>query len=1039
MGRQISRTAVCCCVHDDHEFLTEALRSFEDAGPCYVFVSRLSWNDDEGDWKRAADLARLAGATVVEGEWCSEAAHRAGALAHLSLQGHEFALIPDGDEIIEPRLLAAVILSLESGLCDRVTVEWDTYWKSGEFVIRPRERFCPLIGLRLDTAKHVLLREFKGGRHLHLGAEHGIIHHLSYAGSDSRIERKVTTWGHKDEVDPDWLSAVWRKWDEAPLMTDLHPTHPAAYRRAVRIDRPKILGGIDFDRPWLLRTQPEPADAWPKVSAVVPVYGGEEELVACLEGLESCSDLLHEAIVVDNASPDNCADIAECFEVADVIRSDENLGFGAGSNLGALSATGDVVLFLNSDAVLTRAGLIETIESLMAEEMAGAAGPLTNAAGHGQVIEPGFDSLEEMPLFAETLAFAGRKVRESDMAVGFCLAVKQSVLDDVGLFDEAFGLGWFEDNDLCYRIRRSGRKVLVVESAYVHHFGSKTFARIEQNHRERFKKNEQIYFDKWARDLETCFATHLSGTSTTPITFDERRKPELLLERISSLREKANISLCMIAKNEERVIRECLTSAAPFFNQMIVVDTGSTDRTAAIAEECGAEVHHIEWPDSFAEARNESLKHAKGDWIFWLDCDDTLPWSSGEAIVHAATQAGDEIKAFVVPVQFVEDGPGGGTRVDHVKLIRNLEGISFEGRIHEQVLGSIRRHKGEVVRLDAVVLHSGYDTSEDGQARKRERDEKLLALDLAERPDHPFVHFNIGMTAHYTGDQKRAVRHLRESIELAGPSESHVRKAYALMAMAYRQSSDLTSAKEAISEGLLAVGDDPELQFHLASIYTDQGDWEKGLEHYRLVEQEGSDDHFSSRDIGIFGFKRMHNMGLCLAQLGRKGEAIEAFRKATTLSPQHLPSAFAMFDAAIDAQDYQSALEAADITERAKGRSEGWVEMKIRLLEQVCQGEDLIAALHSLEQRSCAAALRVAKELAELGDIENAEARFQAWAGRGSAEAAYCMGVSRIQQGDYVSAKRWMKRALELNPGHADTEQQIKGLARLIEEQQKSA
>ena len=153
--------------------------------------------------------------------------------------------------------------------------------------------------------------------------------------------------------------------------------------------------------------------------------------------------------------------------------------------------------------------------------------------------------------------------------------------------------------------------------------------------------------------------------------------------------------------------------------------------------------------------------------------------------MRAAQTAHDNIVGFVIPVQFVEDsGAASGTRVDHVKLFRNRPGLKFTGRIHEQILGSLRASGGDIARCNAVVLHSGYDTSIEGQARKRERDERLLALELSENPDDPFANFNRGMTSHYAGDHKDAVDWLRRSLTLANPSDSIVRKAYALLAIA---------------------------------------------------------------------------------------------------------------------------------------------------------------------------------------------------------------------------------------------------------------
>src|SRR5205809_7536444 len=85
-----------------------------------------------------------------------------------------------------------------------------------------------------------------------------------------------------------------------------------------------------------------------------------------------------------------------------------------------------------------------------------------------------------------------------------------------------------------------------------------------------------------------------------------------------------HVSLCVIAKNEEANLPACLSSAADLVDEIVVVDTGSTDRTKEIAEQFGAKVVDFPWVDSFAAARNESLKHATGDYAFWLDADDRL-------------------------------------------------------------------------------------------------------------------------------------------------------------------------------------------------------------------------------------------------------------------------------------------------------------------------------------------------------------------------------------------------------------------------------
>jgi cellulose synthase/poly-beta-1,6-N-acetylglucosamine synthase-like glycosyltransferase len=248
----------------------------------------------------------------------------------------------------------------------------------------------------------------------------------------------------------------------------------------------------------------------------------------------------------------------------------------------------------------------------------------------------------------------------------------------------------FEDNDLCYRIRRAGYRLMFVQSSFVHHKGSASLDRSQVSRIDMFNQNLALYRRKWAMDMETGFVSQLAGLQGPRISFNETRRPESLTTKLAPKVKEANISLCMIVKNESRVLADCLRSAKPFFSQIIVVDTGSSDDTIQIAKEFGAEVVEFPWPESFALARNESLRYAKGDWVCWLDADDTLPFSSGEQIIDAVLNVPLQIGGLVMPIRFVNDDPEFGTQVDHVKVFRNRQGFSFEGRIHEQVLPSIR-------------------------------------------------------------------------------------------------------------------------------------------------------------------------------------------------------------------------------------------------------------------------------------------------------------------------------------------------------------
>ena len=1021
---------VILCLHDDWWFVRKSIEAASPFGPVLAIISRKAWNGTDGDWEKTAREAELAGAEVVLGDWINESEHRRQALEIGIQRGYIYALIPDGDEVVEPKLLDTLIKLADTGVAERVYAYMDTYWKSARYVIRPREQLAPAILLNIQAVTHVYIRDYQGGRAITLGAEHGIIHHLSYAGPDERILRKISTWSHKHELVQDWYRKVWLEWDHDKLMRDLHPTHPQAYGITERIDIPEILEGVWDERP-VAGTHPPKPSKWPSVSIVIPLHGGEEEIRMCLESLKASKDLIHETIVVDDASTDNSAKIASEFEVT-LLQNETNLGFGKTCNRGVEHSSGEVVIFLNSDTIVPRVGLVKLIEGLMESGSIGASGPMSNNVGYHQRIAPTYTTLDTLDLFAADLALSHAKSRDVEILVGFALAVRRSVLDEVGLFDERFGRGLFEDTDLCYRIARASYRLRMVATAYVHHWGSRTLTRVIPDVSKLLDHNGVLYREKWTRDIECGFASHLPGFGMNEglVRFNEDRRPDVVFENCEKLKTQARISLCMIVKNEERVLANCLESAKPYFFEIIVVDTGSTDRTKEIAKEFGVKLVESTWPDSFAKARNESLSHATGDWIFWLDADDVLPFSSGEAVLHAAINAGPEITGFVVPVQFVEEGPNAGTKVDHVKLIRNYPGIHFEGRIHEQILSSIRSHGGELVRLNAVVLHAGYDTSTKGQANKRERDWHLLDLDLQDRPEHPFVWFNIGMTHHYTGGHEEAIAALRKSIGFSGEQDSHLRKAYSLMGVSYRELGKLEEAANAFQEGLAKVGDDPELVFQLAMTATAMGNL---LDAKRLYEQMPQDTggYFSSMDIGILTFKRLHNLGGVKMALGDYTAARKDWEQAFEANPNSTISLIALCDAALNVGDYITAGKTLDDLLRVEGMSIDWAERRSRLADDAREQGGAHGAMtyfvnsnpHAVGPR-----LLLSRQLLNANMVEHALPHLHTLQAQGVAEAAFMIGISALQRGDIGEAIRWTERAVDLNPGHAQSQDQLSKL-----------
>lgn len=354
------------------------------------------------------------------------------------------------------------------------------------------------------------------------------------------------------------------------------------------------------------------------------------------------------------------------------------------------------------------------------------------------------------------------------------------------------------------------------------------------------------------------------------------------------------VSLCMIVRDSAATLPACLESIRPWVDELIVTDTGSVDNTREIAARFDARVFEFPWIDDFAAARNESLRHATGQWLFWMDSDDTIDEENGRRLRELVYgQHAANILGYVMQVHCPSPSAGGGdetTLVDHVKLIRNHPEIRFEGRIHEQVLPSIRRLGGEVGWTDLFVSHSGADHSPEAKQRKYERDLRILRLDLAERPDHPFVLFNLGMTYDDMGQHQEAEGWLRKCLAVSDPGESHVRKAFALLASSLDRQGKPHEAHEVCRRGLEVFPEDDELLFRVAILEHRAHNLEAAVRAFRRVLEPLRPRHFTSIDRGIVGYKARHNLALVYEDAGRLDLAELQWRKVLDESAGYEPA-----------------------------------------------------------------------------------------------------------------------------------------------------
>ena len=228
------------------------------------------------------------------------------------------------------------------------------------------------------------------------------------------------------------------------------------------------------------------------------------------------------------------------------------------------------------------------------------------------------------------------------------------------------------------------------------------------------------------------------------------------------MKKKPRLSLFMIVKDEEEDLPRCLKTVQGVVDEIVVVDTGSVDRTVEIARAHGARVHKFPWTGSFAEARNFAVKKVRGEWILWMDADEELcEADSGllPGLLDDPAVEGYHVRIF----NYVGESPGTDIEVTFSpRLFRNNTVHRFSGDIHEQWTGSLE--EGSRFRLCPVrIFHYGYLNPKVRQRGKNRRNIEILERLVAQNPGDLFHRFNLGAEYYRLGQYEKAVAQFEKS------------------------------------------------------------------------------------------------------------------------------------------------------------------------------------------------------------------------------------------------------------------------------------
>jgi tetratricopeptide (TPR) repeat protein len=342
-----------------------------------------------------------------------------------------------------------------------------------------------------------------------------------------------------------------------------------------------------------------------------------------------------------------------------------------------------------------------------------------------------------------------------------------------------------------------------------------------------------------------------------------------------------DLSLCMIVKNEESSIPQVLISVKNVVDEMVILDTGSTDRTVEIAKEFGARVHHFQWCNDFSAARNEVLNYVQGDWVLVLDADEVLNWE----IVPHMKQAMKPERHLVINLVRQEVGASQSPYSLVSRLFRNHPEIRFSRPYHAMVDDSVqallqREPHWQVVSLPGVAIkHYGYQPGAIAALDKFTRARQAMEGFLASHPNDPYVCSKLGALYVQIGQVSEGIELLERGLR----------------------------ATLVESEVLF------ELHYHLANAYTGLKNLTRALEHYQVAIQQpilpllklGAYNNLGNLLLAagdLTNAKRAYettlkidpslaaghnNLGMTLKALGRFEEAIASYQKAIQLNPDY--------------------------------------------------------------------------------------------------------------------------------------------------------
>lgn len=349
------------------------------------------------------------------------------------------------------------------------------------------------------------------------------------------------------------------------------------------------------------------------------------------------------------------------------------------------------------------------------------------------------------------------------------------------------------------------------------------------------------------------------------------------------------VTLVMIVRNEANILGQCLASAAPWVDRIVVVDTGSSDESIAIAQRYQATVLPFVWRNDFAAARNFGLANATGDWFLILDADEELVVAPGKELRPLLDDP--QIDGYMLRIFNLTDD-GGYVASTSLRLFRNYPEYRYRGALHEQLDAPQLHEPGRVrlLELPLAIRHYGYLAEQITKQRKLERNMAIAQTLVAQEPANGFYHFNVGMEFFRINQLEAAYPHLLQGYRLGAPGSQCTSNALLHALQAARLLKRWTEWQALSNEGIDQFPDYTDLWYERAVGAFSGGDHQTGLDSIEQCLRLGDSSREYIASGGCGSWKAWGLLGAVYEEKNEPAAAFNAFQTAARLNPQFTPN-----------------------------------------------------------------------------------------------------------------------------------------------------